>query len=210
MGNMKKMENKMENRENRENIIAALRESGAMLEGHFLLSSGRHADRYFQCAKLLQYPDRAAAVLAPLVDRISADIRSRRLDIGAVVGPAMGGIIVAYELGRQLGLPAFFTERDGNGVMALRRGFDVPSRGVLIAEDVITTAKSSGETARVLEKRGARVVALACVVDRRAAETGVEWPLYAACAVDAASWAPEDCPFCARNIPWVKPGSRNR
>ncbi|MDR2518230.1 MAG: orotate phosphoribosyltransferase [Spirochaetaceae bacterium] len=194
----------------KEKIIAALRESGAMLEGHFLLSSGRHADRYFQCAKLFQYPDRAAAALAPLADRIRRDMQSRRLTLCAVAGPALGGIIAAYELGRQLGLPAFFTERDPSGNMALRRGFEAPAGSILIAEDVITTAKSSCETAAVLEKLGARVAALACVVDRRAAGITLDWPVYAACALDAPSWAPEDCPFCARNIPWIKPGSRNQ
>ncbi|MDR2493701.1 MAG: orotate phosphoribosyltransferase [Spirochaetaceae bacterium] len=194
----------------KEKTIAALRDSGAMLEGHFLLSSGRHADTYFQCAKLLQYPERAAAVLEPVATRIRSAMRNRSLALCAVVGPALGGIIVAYELGRQLGLPALFTERDSNGCMALRRGFAVPAGGgVLIAEDVVTTAASSRETARVLEELGSRVAALACVVDRRAPDTPLEWPLYAACALEAATWAPEDCPLCARNIPWVKPGSRN-
>jgi len=133
-----------------------LRESEAMLEGHFLLSSGRHSDRYFQCARLLQYPDRAAAALAGVVERIKADIRAGTLALDAVVGPAMGGIVVAYELGRQLGLPAFFTERDDTGAMKLRRGFSVESgMRILIAEDVVTTGRSSAESAAVLEAVGA-------------------------------------------------------
>ncbi|MDR3247434.1 MAG: orotate phosphoribosyltransferase, partial [Treponema sp.] len=105
--------------------IALLRESGAMLEGHFLLSSGRHSDRYFQCARLLQYPDKADAALSAVAEQLKADIAAGKLAVDAIVGPAMGGIIVAYELGRQLGLPAFFTERDDSGAMTLRRGFEV-------------------------------------------------------------------------------------
>jgi orotate phosphoribosyltransferase len=191
--------------------IVLLKESGAMLEGHFLLSSGRHSNRYFQCAKLLQYPDKAAASLAPVAARIRADIEVGKLAVDAIVGPALGGIIVAYELGRQLGLPAFFTERDDAGNMALRRGFEVKEgQRILIAEDVITTAKSSGESARALEALGAKVVALACVVDRRA--TGVEtlWPVYAASKIEAANWDAPECELCKQGIPAVKPGSRKQ
>ena len=90
-------------------VITLLKESGALLEGHFLLSSGRHGDRYFQCARLLQYPDKAAAALSETAARIKADMAAGKLRVDAIAGPAMGGIIVAYELGRQLGLPAFFT-----------------------------------------------------------------------------------------------------
>ena len=189
--------------------ISLLKESGALLEGHFLLSSGRHGDRYFQCARLLQYPDRAAAALSELADRLKADIKARKLQVDAIVGPAMGGIIVAYELGRQLGLPAFFTERDDSGVMTLRRGFELsPGQKLLIAEDVVTTAKSSGESARVLEEGGAKIAALACIVDRRAADVQVAWPFYAACRVEAASWDAGDCELCKKGVPLVKPGSR--
>jgi orotate phosphoribosyltransferase len=189
--------------------ISLLKESGALLEGHFLLSSGRHGDRYFQCAKLLEYPDRAAAALSGLAETLRAGIKAGKLRIDAVVGPAMGGIIVAYELGRQLGLPAFFTERDESGAMTLRRGFEVRQEmSLLIAEDVVTTAKSSGESARVLEERGAKIAALACVVDRRAPGVEVSWPFYAACRVEAANWAADDCELCRKAVPLVKPGSR--
>ncbi|MDR1325225.1 MAG: orotate phosphoribosyltransferase [Treponema sp.] len=189
--------------------INLLRDSGAMLDGHFLLSSGRHADRYFQCAKLLQYPERAAAALAPLAEHIRADISANVLAIDAIVGPALGGVIVAYELGRQLGLPAFFTERDENGAMSLRRGFEVrPGEKILIAEDVVTTAKSSGESARILEALGAKVVALACVVDRRSEGVAAPWPFYAACKVNVANWPAEDCELCRKGMPVIKPGSR--
>jgi orotate phosphoribosyltransferase len=192
-----------------EDSIVLLRESGAMLEGHFLLSSGRHSDRYFQCARLLQYPERAAAALKPAAERLRADIKAGKLVVDAIVGPAMGGIIVAYELGRQLGLPAFFTERDEGGVMSLRRGFTVEKgAGILIAEDVVTTGKSSGESAAVLEAQGARITALACLVDRRAPGVPLAWPLYAACTAAVSSWDPSSCALCALGLPLVKPGSR--
>jgi len=192
-----------------ENVLALLRESGAMLEGHFLLSSGQHSNRYFQCARLLQYPAKAQAALSGVAETIRQEMQAGRLEIDAVVGPAMGGIVVAYELGRQLGLPAFFTERDDAGAMTLRRGFEVcAGQKILITEDVVTTGKSSGECAAALEARGAVVVGLACLVDRRQGGIGLPWPLYPACAVDAKNWKAEDCDLCKQGIPAVKPGSR--
>jgi orotate phosphoribosyltransferase len=189
--------------------ITLLKESGAMLEGHFLLSSGRHSDRYFQCARLLQYPDRTAEALSGLAERLKADIKAGKLAVDAIVGPAMGGIIVAYELARQLGLPGFFTERDDTGAMTLRRGFEI-TRGmrILIAEDVVTTGKSSGESAAVLSALGATVGALSCVVDRRAPGNPIPWPLYAACTVEVGNWEQQNCELCKQGIPAVKPGSR--
>jgi orotate phosphoribosyltransferase len=190
-------------------INSILKESGAMLEGHFLLSSGRHSDRYFQCAKLFQFPDRAGAALSESAERISADMKSGKLKIDAVVGPAMGGIIAAYELGRQLGLPCFFTERDETGTMCLRRGFAVKTgERILIAEDVVTTGKSSGECAAALEAQGAVIAALACVVDRKQAGQEIPWPIYPAIKIDAANWDAADCELCKQGIPAVKPGSR--
>ena len=195
--------------------IAILKECGALLEGHFLLSSGRHSDRYFQCARLLQYPDRAAAALAPVVDAVRAAIAGGAIKVDAVAGPAIGGILAAYELGRQLGLPAIFTERDDSGLMTLRRGFELrQGMNILIAEDVVTTGKSSAECAAALEEHGGRVSALACVVDRRAApfRGGAArlsaLPLFAAVKASASDWDAEDCPLCKQGIPAVKPGSR--
>jgi orotate phosphoribosyltransferase len=192
-----------------ENVLTLLRDSGAMLEGHFLLSSGRHSDKYFQCAKLLQYPDKAAAALAVVAEKIKKDIQTGKLEIHAVVGPAMGGIVVAYELGRQLGLPAFFTERDDTGKMALRRGFEIkPGQKILITEDVVTTGKSSGECAAVLEEHGAKIAALACIVDRRSTGIDIPWPFYPCCKVDAGNWEADTCELCKKGIPAIKPGSR--
>jgi orotate phosphoribosyltransferase len=193
-----------------ENIADLLRESGAMLEGHFLLSSGRHSDRYFQCARLLQFPGKAEAALAQVAQRIREDIKSGKLSVDAVAGPAMGGIIVAYELARQLGLPAFFTERDDTGAMILRRGFEVkPGQAILIAEDVVTTGKASGECAAALESAGANIAALACVVDRRADNAAdIPWPVYPAVRLSAGNWDASCCELCEKGIPVVKPGSR--
>jgi orotate phosphoribosyltransferase len=206
---------------NADRTLELLRESGAMLEGHFLLSSGRHSDRYFQCARLLQYPDRAAEALKGVVSALREDMAAGSLALDLVVGPAMGGIIVAYELGRQLGLPAIFTERDDSGAMTLRRGFEIQAgQRILIAEDVVTTGKSSEECAAVLEQLGGKVVALACVVDRRSdrrADRGsdqqaqgaaVRWPIYPACKVSVETWEAADCSLCKQQIPYVKPGSR--
>ena len=191
------------------NTISLLQKSGALLEGHFLLSSGRHGDRYFQCARLFEHPDWAAQALSGLVEQLKADMKTGKLHIDAIVGPAMGAIIAAYEIGRQLGLPAFFTERDESGSMTLRRGFEVkPGQEILIAEDVVTTAKSSGETARVLEERGAKISGLVCVVDRTARNVELSWPFYSACRVDAANWDAGECELCKKGIPLVKPGSR--
>ena len=191
-------------------ITSLLKETDAMLEGHFLLTSGRHSDRYFQCARLLQYPDKAAAALADVARQIKADMDAGKLFIDAIVGPALGGIIIAYELGRQLGLPALFTERDDSGVMSLRRGFNI-KRGqqILIAEDVVTTGRSSGECAAALDALGAQVVALACLVDRRTGDVEpIDWPMYPALRVNVENWDVDDCELCKKGIPAVKPGSR--
>jgi orotate phosphoribosyltransferase len=180
-----------------------------MLEGHFLLSSGRHSDRYFQCARLFQYPDRAEKAMAEVVQRLAGERKAGRLDFDLVVGPAMGGILPAFVVGKALGLPAIFTERDDEQKMSIRRGFELrPGQKILIVEDVVTTGKSSGECARALEAAGGEVVALACVVDRRGEGVEVEWPIFAAATLPAASWEAAECPLCKQGLPFVKPGSR--
>ena len=192
------------------NTIDLLRESGAMLEGHFLLSSGRHSDKYFQCAKLLQYPDKAQFVLEQVALVIKEDIKSGKLKIDIVAGPAMGGIIPAWELGRQLALPAIFTERDESGKMVVRRGFELhPGQNILIVEDVVTTGKSSLECAAALSVSGASIAALACIVDRRADNADkMPWPFYCAIKLNAGNWEASECDLCKKGVPPVKPGSR--
>jgi len=195
-----------------EKTIELLRESGAMLEGHFLLSSGRHSDKYFQCAKLLQYPDKARAALEQSAEKISADIKSGKIKIDIVAGPAMGGIIAAYEMARQLNLPAIFTERADDGKMTLRRGFEIQQgQNVLIMEDVVTTGKSYLECAAALEQNGAAITALACIVDRRAADASEPpYPFYCAVKLQAANWDAAECELCKQGIPAIKPGSRKQ
>ena len=193
-----------------EKVIELLRESGAMLEGHFLLSSGKHSDKYFQCAKLLQYPKKAQASFEDVVKNLRGDIKSGKLKIDVVAGPAMGGIITAWEVARQLELPAVFTERDDSGIMTLRRGFELKKdQNVLIVEDVVTTGKSSLECAAAIEKTGAKIAALACVVDRRAQNAqDIPWAFYPAVKISANNWDAQDCELCKKGIPAVKPGSR--
>ncbi len=181
-------------------VIEELKQSEALLEGHFLLSSGRHSDRYCQCAKLLQYPERARKVISVIAEQV------RELPVDMAVGPAMGGIIVAYELGRQLGVPAIFTERVDNK-MTLRRGFEVkPGQKLLVSEDVVTTGKSSLETIEVLKSFGAEVIGIACIVNRSSGD--FPYPVYSATKLDIQSWEAGECPLCKQGLPFVKPGSR--
>lgn len=185
-----------------EKVLNILRECGSLLEGHFLLSSGRHGDKYCQCAKLLQYPDKAAEVLSSVVEQV------KDLGIDIVVGPAIGGIIVAYEMARQLNVPGIFTERENN-IMTLRRGFEI-SKGqkVLVTEDVVTTGKSTMESVKVIESFGAEVVGVACIVNRSGGNSALPFPIYSATTLDVNNYDPEECPICKQNVPLVKPGSR--
>lgn len=182
-----------------------LKRSGAFLEGHFLLSSGRHSGGYCQCAKLLRFPDMAAEALAPVAEAV------RPLGITKVCGPAMGGVVVSYELARQLGVESIFTERE-NGEMTLRRGFSVDKGDrILISEDVVTTGLSTMETVRALVSRGAEVVGVACIADRRAPDCALALPVFAAAKLDIATYDPADCPLCKAGLGApVKPGSREQ
>lgn len=183
-------------------ILDILRECGSLLDGHFLLSSGKHSDRYCQCAKLLQYPDKAAEALAPVTEQVK--------DLGAtvVVGPAMGGVVVAYELARLLDIRGVFTERI-DGDMQFRRGFTLAKgEKVLIGEDVVTTGKSTLETAKAIEALGAVVVGLCCIVDRRAPGIMLPFPIFSATSLDVKTFEPDNCPLCREGIPAEKPGSR--
>lgn len=184
-------------------ILQILKETDAFIEGHFLLSSGKHSDQYVQCAKVLRFPDQAARVLAPVVEKL------KELSIDKIVGPAMGGVIVAYEIGRQLRKEAIFTERV-DGVMELRRGFEINSGDkVIIAEDVVTTGKSTIETKEALEALGAEVLGVACIADRRADGVSINMPIYSAIELKITAWDNKDCPICKNSdVKLVKPGSR--
>ena len=188
----------MENKQ----VLQILRECHSLLTGHFLLTSGKHSDRYCQCAKLLQYPDRAATVLAVVADQV------KDLGATAIIGPAMGGVVVAYELARQLGLPGMFTERV-DGVMTLRRGFALqPGQKVLIAEDVVTTGKSTLETKLAIEQAGGEVIGLCCIVDRRGPGVELPYPLYSATSLKVQTFDADKCTLCDKQVPIEKPGSR--
>lgn len=181
-------------------------ECDAFLKGHFLLSSGKHSDGYAQCARLLMYPDKAAQVLSIVARKV------KDLGIDVVIGPAMGGIIVAYELGRQLNVPAMFTERE-NDEMTLRRGFYVEAgQRVLITEDVLTTGKSSLEAIRALEKYGVEVAAIACIVNRTKSDRIGSYPIFSACELDIAAYDANNCEICKAHpeLELVKPGSRKK
>jgi len=183
--------------------LKIMKQCEAFLEGHFLLSSGRHSGGYCQCAKLLRFPALAEQVLSAVAEQV------KNLPITKVCGPAMGGIIVSYELARQLGVESIFTERKDD-VMQLRRGFSVgPQDRILIAEDVITTGKSTMETVEALEAMGAKVVGAACIADRRAANCDFPLPVYAALKLSIESYEADACPICQEGIlPLEKPGSR--
>lgn len=181
-------------------VMKILIETDALLKGHFLLSSGKHSNEYVQCAKLLQYGDKSEQVISVIVDKL------KELEFDVVVGPAMGGILVAYEIGRQVGKRAIFTERVDN-IMTLRRGFNIEKgEKVLITEDVVTTGKSSYETAEVIKKLGGEVVGIASLIDRSSGE--LLYPLYSAIKIDIKTYEKEQCPLCIEGIPVIKPGSR--
>ena len=182
-------------------VVEILKKSDALLEGHFLLSSGKHSNRYVQCAKVLRFPEYAEQVLSTVVEQI------KDLDIDLVVGPAMGGVIVSYELGRQLNKETVFTERK-DGVMELRRGFEVkPGAKIIIAEDVVTTGKSTIETKEALEKLGGEVIGVACIANRTSKDIGM--PIYSEIKLDIQVHDADECPLCKEGkIELVKPGSR--
>ena len=173
------------------NTIEILKECEAFLEGHFLLSSGRHSSAYCQMAFLQQYPDQCAKVMANVAEQL------KDMDIDLIVGPAMGGIVYAYELGRQLGKRAIFTERVDN-VMTLKRFAIKPGEKCIIAEDVVTTGISSLETKRVIEEAGGECLGIVCVVDRTKAEAPSPIPILASAAkLDLPNYLPEECPRAA-------------
>ncbi|WBW98910.1 orotate phosphoribosyltransferase [Oceanirhabdus sp. W0125-5] len=184
-------------------VFEIMRECGALLTGHFLLSSGRHSGQYCQCAKLFINTEMGAEVMAVVAKKI----KDRNVHVDKIVGPAMGGILPAYELASQLGKPNVFTERV-DGKMALRRGFTIEKgEKVLIVEDVVTTGKSSLETAEVIRELGGEVIGIACVIDRKS--SNLDLPIYSAEEINIESYDAEECPICKEGkIEIVKPGSR--
>ncbi len=188
-----------------EEILSEFRSAEALLEGHFLLSSGRHSAHYLQCARLLMNPDRAARIAVAIAQKLPREIRS---DIEAVVSPAMGGIIIGHEMGRALGVDAMFVERP-EGTFELRRGFSLkPGTKVLMMEDVVTTGLSSREAIKAIEAAGGEVIAAGAVVDRSAGEADLGVPFFPLIQLNFPTYAPDELPAELEGSEAVKPGSR--
>ena len=182
-------------------VIKLLHDSGAILKGHFLLSSGLHSDTYIQCARLLVYPKNADFIASNLIGLFS------QIDCDLIVSPAIGGIIIGWEVARKLNLPFIFTERE-NGFMKLRRGFEIKEGSrVLIVEDVITTGGSTLETAEVVSNHGGEVVGLCAIVKR--GDVNFAFPHHYLVRLDLKTYKSHECPLCRENTPIIKPGSRS-
>jgi len=185
-------------------VLGEFRAAGALLEGHFILSSGLHSPRYLQCARVLMDGARAGRLATALAEKLG-DLRG---EIDVVVSPAMGGVIIGHEMGRALGVPAMFVERP-DGVFHLRRGFalDAGAR-VLMVEDVVTTGLSSKEAITAIEAAGGTVVAAASLVDRSGGAVELGVPYVALVALDVPTFAADDLPPSLAALPAIKPGSR--
>ena len=186
-----------------EEILDRFRRVGALLEGHFRLTSGLHSPGYLQSALVLQHPREAEACGAAIAERVGD------LGIQVVLSPALGGIVIGQEVGRALGVRAIFAERQ-EGALTLRRGFGLqPGERVLVVEDVVTTGGSTRETIEVARAAGATVVAAASIIDRSGGRQPVDVPYHALATVSLPTYQPESCPLCAAGIPAIKPGSRS-
>lgn len=183
-------------------VLDRFRRVGALLDGHFRLTSGLHSTGYLQCALVLQHPVDAEACGAAIAERV------RALSPGVVLSPALGGIVIGQEVGRALGVRAMFAERQ-DGKLTLRRGFSIaPGEKVVIVEDVVTTGGSTQETIDVARAAGATVVAAAAIIDRSGGKQRIDVPFHALATISLPTYEPEQCPMCAEGTPIVKPGSR--
>lgn len=184
-------------------ILKIFEETGAILKGHFQLTSGRHSDTYMQCAKLFVEPRLAKVICEQLSKKLSG------LGIDIVASPAVGGIIMGYQMAQILGVKNIFFERQ-DGVMSLRRGFAIDKGAkVLVVEDVVTTGGSVREVIEQCQNLGAEVCAVASIVDRSAGKVDFGLPFYSLLSMDIVSYEPGNCPLCKQGIPAVKPGSRH-
>ena len=185
-------------------ILDIFRQHAALLEGHFILSSGLHSDRYVQCALVLQHPRVAEQLCVQLAESL------RRLGASVVAAPALGGVLVAHEVARALGARALFTERQ-EGAMTLRRGFSLePGERTLVVEDVITTGLSTRETIQCVEQAGGKVVGAGSLIDRSGGAADLGLPKSALITLKIQNYNPADCPLCKAGTPAVKPGSRTK
>ncbi|MEG9862032.1 MAG: orotate phosphoribosyltransferase [Parvularculales bacterium] len=187
-------------------VLKIFKDAGALLEGHFILSSGLHSGMYLQCARVMMDARRGARLCRSLAQKVREQIKR---PIEYVISPAMGGIIVGHEMGRQLGVPALFLERV-EGVFTLRRGFDIPPKAhCLMVEDIVTSGLSSREAIESVRAHGGRVVGEACLVDRSGGKARVGTKLISLMKLTIPTYEPDNLPDELRNIPAEKPGSRN-
>lgn len=188
-----------------EDVLSEFRASEALLEGHFELSSGRHTAHYLQCARVLMDPMRAGRLASAIAAKLPRELRA---EIGKVVSPAMGGIIIGHEMGRTLGKEAIFLERP-TGTFEFRRGFDLkPGEKVLLVEDVVTTGLSSKEAMIAVAQAGGNVLALACMVDRTDNDVTFDVPFYPLVQITFPTYAEDELPADLAAVPVTKPGSR--
>ncbi len=188
-----------------EQVLNEFRDAGALLEGHFILSSGLHSSRYLQCARVLMDARRAERLCASLAEKVKALVKG---DFDLVASPAMGGVVVGYEMGRQLGVPALFFERV-DGTLVLRRGFSIPKGArVLMVEDIVTTGLSSRECIAGINAEGGIAVGAACLIDRSGGKADIGVPLAALTVLDIPAYAADALPPELAAIPAIKPGSR--
>jgi orotate phosphoribosyltransferase len=187
----------------REDILKVFKDSEALLEGHFILTSGLHSGSYFQCAKVFQYPWHAETLCREIADHF----RDEEIDV--VVSPAVGGIVLGQEIARLLGVRSIFAERK-DGKMTLRRGFEIRAgERILLAEDVTTTGGSVKEVKQAVEDAGGEVLAVAAVVDRSGGQAEFGVPYFSLFQMEVTNFDPEDCPLCRAGSEAVKPGSRS-
>ena len=185
-----------------EQILEHFRQTDALLEGHFILSSGLHSPQYLQCALALQYPSDAAKFGAAIAEFYVNE------KIETVASPAIGGLIIGCEVAKALNVRFIWTERE-NGAMTLRRGFSIKeNERILVVEDVITTGGSTRECIAALKKHGAKIVAAASIIDRSNGAADVGIPRISLVSIEVPSYKPEDCPLCANGEEVIKPGSR--
>jgi len=186
----------------KKNILEMLKKIGVLMEGHFILTSGRHSSQYLQCARIFQYPSYGEQIASILAQAFSED------DIDIVIGPAIGGIILSYEVAKALKVQALFAERE-NGIMNLRRGFKIPQgSNVLVVEDVVTTGGSVKEVIELVNKAGSNVVGVGAIVDRSNGKLDFGCKFNAVISMDVPSFDKDDCPLCKQGLPAIKPGSK--
>lgn len=190
----------------KDKVLQEFRDAGAILSGHFILSSGLHSPTYLQCARVLMEASRAERLCSALAAKVSERLKGQKIDM--VVAPAMGGVVVGYEMGRQLAVPSIFCERV-DGSFAVRRGFEIPQGArVLLVEDVVTTGKSSMETVECVRQHGGEVIGEACLVNRSGEAEPMNFPLVSLLELTVPTYKPDQLPPELQAIPAVKPGSR--